>query len=246
MTRFWSLVFAATAVVLAGCSPGSTSSGSSSSTARVGDCYVAVSDPPVDCNQRHIAQTVLVVSRHPPTDPTRAMAPCREAQAHFLGQDFNTRLDLQLWVAQDKSWYRCDVLLRNSTYGSTGYQTLTGSLRDVLHEGVNVDLQACLGTPYDPTADQPYVPCQQAHAAQELVVAPAIGTLAEPFPTDIGDRAASACNAAASAQGLLSRRRTVTAYFPRNARAWASGERTADCWVTANSGTLPPAPRQAR
>jgi Septum formation len=211
----------------------------STPTPRVGDCYVKVSGPPVNCATRHIAQTVFV-NMQPVKNEARAMVPCREAQARFLGQDFNTRLDLQLWVASDKSWYRCDVLLRNSTRGFTDYQALTGSLQGVLRKGVGIDLQVCLGTPYDPSVDQPYVSCGQPHVAQEMSAAPAIGTLAEKFPADIANRAVSVCYATASSAGLLGRGRSVTAYYPRNAAAWASGERTADCWVTATSGTLPP------
>jgi hypothetical protein len=204
----------------------------------IGDCYARASDSPINCNERHVAQTVFV-SNGAVSNEARAMVPCPQAQAHFLGQDFNTRLDLQLWVARDKSWYRCDVLLRNSTRGTAGYQVLTGSLRGVLRHSVAVDLQACLGTPYDSSADEPYVSCGLPHVSQELLVAPAIGTLAEEFPADIADRAASACNATASAAGMLTHGRSVTAYYPKNAAAWARGERTADCWVTATSGTLP-------
>lgn len=213
--------------------------------ARVGDCYVDVSTGPVSCNDRHVAQTVFV-AKSPPKDEAAAIIPCREAQAHFLGQDFNTRLDLQLWVAHDRSWYRCDVLLRNSTSRSTSYQVLTGSLKGVLRKGVSIDLQACLGTPYDPAVDQPYVSCQRPHVAQELFVAPAIGTLDEKFPADVADRAVGACNATAAAAGLLTPGRKVTAFYPKDAQAWASGERTADCWVTATAGTLPGAERLPR
>ena len=34
--------------------------------------------------------------------------------------------------------------------------------------------------------------------------------------------------------------RQVRAFYPKNADAWATGERTADCWVTATKGGLPP------
>lgn len=242
MVRWWCLVVAALCLAT-GCSR--AASGGSTPTAHAGDCYADVSAKPVSCNGRHVAQTVYV-SKDPPRDEASAMIPCREAQAHFLGQDFNTRLALQLWVARDKSWYRCDVLLRNATSGSADYQVLTGSLKGVLRKGVSIDLQACLGVSYDPATAQPYVSCQQAHVAQELFVAPAIGTLDETFPADVADRAASACNATAAAAGLLTGGRTVTAFYPKDADAWASGERTADCWVTATSGTLPgatPLPR---
>jgi hypothetical protein len=62
----------------------------------------------------------------------------------------------------------------------------------------------------------------------------------EKYPVDIASRAARACNAAASAASLSGDGRTVEAYYPKNADAWASGERTADCWVTAQKGVLPP------
>ncbi|MBA3991007.1 MAG: hypothetical protein H0X54_08215 [Propionibacteriales bacterium] len=87
------------------------------------------------------------------------LEPCRRAQKKFLGQDFHTRLDVRLWVAQDESTYRCDVWLRRSTQAKAGYEALTGSLEGVLRKGAAVDLQACLGSPFDPTADQVYVPC---------------------------------------------------------------------------------------
>lgn len=243
MVRCLRLVGAA--VVLVSACSHQQQSGGATPPGRVGDCYAVVSGPPINCNQRHVAQTVFV-SHQPLTDKASAVTQCREAQARFLGQDFNTRLDLQLWVARNKSWYRCDLLLRNSTGGSTGYQAFTGSLRGVLRNGVAVDLQACLGTPYDPDADQPYVSCEQPHISQELFIAPAIGTLDEPFPADVADRAVTACHATASAAGLLTGGRTVTAYYPKNAAAWASGEHTADCWVTATAGTLPGAQRLPR
>lgn len=237
MIRSWCLVAAAVCAV-AGCTAEKSTGGRPS--ARVGDCYVSVSAPPVTCAERHVAETVYVGKSAPPKkDEASAMIPCRKAQADFLGQDFNTRLDLQLWVARDRSWYRCDVLLRNSTRGSTGYQVLTGSLKGVLRKGVAIDLQACLGSPYDPATDQPYVSCERPHVAQELFVAPAIGTLEEKFPADVAKRATSACNATTSAAGILVGGRKVTAFYPKGSAAWASGERTADCWVTATSGTLP-------
>lgn len=212
--------------------------------ARVGDCYADATAAPVSCNERHIAQTVYV-SDEWPADETTALLPCREAQAQFLGQDFNTRLDLQLWVAEDSSWYRCDVLLRNSTRGATGYQDLTGSLKGVLERGVSIDLQSCLGTAYDPAVDQPYLSCRRRHVAQELFVAPAIGTLDEQLPDDVSDRAANACNATAAAARLLTDNQ-LTAYYPQSSDSWATGERTADCWVTATRGSLPAASRSPR
>lgn len=241
--RRWRCLAAALLCLVTGCSHAELGGGTP--TARAGECYADVSAAPVNCNLRHVAQTVYV-SKQPPRDESSALIPCREKQAHFLGQDFNTRLALRLWVARDKSWYRCDVLLRNSTSGSADYQVLTGSLKGVLRKGVSIDLQACLGSAYDPATDQPYVSCQQPHVAQELFVAPAIGTLDEKFPADVADRAVSACNATAAASGLLTGGRTVTAFYPKDAGAWASGKRTADCWITATSGTLPgakPLPR---
>ncbi|MBA2560376.1 MAG: septum formation family protein [Propionibacteriales bacterium] len=239
MTRWWCLALAALSLVTA-CSHFQPAQRAPHALGKVGDCYAAASTGPVDCNRRHTAQTVYV-GRSVAPEEAAALVPCREAQAHFLGQDFNTRLTLRLWVAGDRSWYRCDVLLRNSTLSTRGYQVLTGSLQGVLRRGVSIALQACLGKPYDPGTDQTYVSCQGSHVAQELVVAPAIGTLAEAFPSDIAERAASACNATASAAGRVGGNRKVTAYYPKNAASWASGERTADCWVTATNGTLPAA-----
>lgn len=207
--------------------------------ASVGDCYEDVSAAPVHCNSPHIAQTVYVSENPPGGDQAVALLPCREAQAKFLGQDFNTRLAVELWVASDASWYRCDVLLRNSTGATQGYQSLTGSLKGVLRHGTSIDLQACLNAAYDPALDQTYVSCREPHVSRELAVAPAIGTLDEPLPGDVAQRAVSACNATATAEGQSLPDRIVTAFYPETADAWASGERTADCWVTATDGTLP-------
>jgi hypothetical protein len=227
------------AVVTSGCSSSDTDDPSGPAPAvKVGDCFAEGSNRPVDCSENHIAQTVYV-SDEPPTNPAEALAPCREAQAKFLGQDFNTRLDVKLWVPEDKSWYRCDVLARNSTQASAGYQVLTDSLKGVLREGVSVKLQACLDEEYDASADQTYVPCDQPHTAQELFVAPAIGTRDEAFPGDVSQRATQACNATASAAGVIVRGRSVSAYYPENSSAWSTGERSADCWVTADRGQLP-------
>lgn len=239
MTRWRCPVVVALSLVAA-CSHSAPAQRAAGALGNVGDCYAAASSGPVGCDRRHTAQTVYV-GKSVANDEAAALVPCREAQAHFLGQDFNTRLTLRLWVASDRSWYRCDVLLRNSTLSTTGYQVLTGSLKGVLRRGVSIDLQACLGTPYDPGTDQPYVSCRRPHVAQELVVAPAIATLNEALPPDVAARAASACNATASASGLVDANRSVTAYYPKNAAAWASGERAADCWVMATSGTLPAA-----
>lgn len=207
----------------------------------VGDCFTEASARPVACTENHIAQTVFVSST-PPPDSSAALAPCREAQADFLGQDFNSRLDVQLWESDDRSWYRCDVLLRNSTQGGAGYQVLRESLKHALAEGVPVPFQACLDEPYDAGVDQTYTPCDQAHVAQELTIAPAIGTPDDKFPGDVSDRATNACNASAAAADQLVRHRTVDAYYPENADAWSTGERSADCWLTATRGRLPPVP----
>jgi hypothetical protein len=226
------------AAVVAGCS----SSGDNAAPAdmgSVGDCYNQTSPKTVDCAGPHLAETVFVEQGQAPAT-SKALAPCREAQARYLGQDFNTRLDVQLWIASDLSWYRCDVFVRKSTLAGSGYQSVSGSLKDVLREGVSIDLQSCLSEPYDPGGDQVYIPCSEPHVAQELIGAPAIGTVDEPFPSDIADRATRACNAAASASGLADGA-TVQAYYPKNPDAWASGERTADCWVAAKTGeVLPP------
>lgn len=237
----WRVVAAIVVLVaLTSCKPQDKPAEKTDEIGGVGDCYGQSSSKAVDCGLAHVAESIFVGDEPPPSG-SLALAPCRDAQSAYLGQDFNTRLDVQLWVAGDLSWYRCDVFVRQSTQGGTGYETLTGSLKGVLDEGASVDLQSCLSEPYDPAGDQVYVPCSEPHVAQELVVAPAIGTLDEPFPDDIADRAARACNAAASASGLLSKQRTVKAYYPKNEDAWASGERTADCWVIAGDGdVLPP------
>lgn len=226
-------------VGVAACSNDSAEGVPSVADASVGDCYSDVGAAPVHCNDRHIAQTVYVSDAPTGGDQAVALLPCREAQAKFLGQDFNTRLAVELWVASDGSWYRCDVLLRNSTRAGQGYQALTGSLKGVLRRGTAIDLQACLNAAYDPTIDQTYVSCRKPHVSRELTVAPAIGTLDEPLPEDVAQRAVSACNATAAADGQLLPDRMITAFYPETADAWASGERTADCWVTATEGTLP-------
>jgi hypothetical protein len=233
-------VLVAALVLVAGCSNSSSDEPDEPAAGVVGDCYGQVSTKTVDCAGPHLAETVYVAGESPP-ESSKALAPCRTAQARYLGQDFNTRLDVQLWIASDLSWYRCDVFVRNSTQGGSGYQSVTGSLKGVLREGVSVDLQSCLSEAYDPAGDQVYIPCSEPHVAQELIDAPAIGTLDEKFPQDIADRATRACNAAASASGLLDNQTKVQAYYPKNADAWASGERTADCWIAAdNGGILPP------
>ena len=223
---------------VSGCASGSDDPETAAPQIQVGDCFAEGSVRPVDCSENHVAQTVYV-SDSPPTNPAEALAPCREAQAKFLGQDFNTRLDINLWVPEDKSWYRCDVFVRNSTQARAGYQVLTGSLKGVLSEGVSVKLQACLDEVYDATTDQTYVPCDQPHRSQELFVAPAIGTRDEAFPGDVSRRATQACNATASAAGEIIGGRSVSAYYPENSSAWSTGERSADCWLTADRGQLP-------
>ncbi len=205
---------------------------------RVGACIAPGSDEEVSCTKRHLAQAIYV-SEDALGREAAALEPCRRAQKTFLGQNFNTRLDVRLWVAQDESSYRCDVLLRKSTEAKAGYEALTRSLKGVLRRGVAIDLQACLGSPFDPTVDRAYVPCDEPHIARELIVAPAIGTLEEKFPADIEDRATNACNATADAAGELTRGRTVSGYYPASAEAWATGERTADCWLSADRGSLP-------
>jgi hypothetical protein len=231
---------------LLGCTPSPPAEPEVTRVARVGDCYGDASAAPVACASRHIAQTVFVSDAPPPADEAAARVPCREAQSRFLGQDFNTRLSVELWLANDRSWYRCDVLLRNSTQASQGYQSLTGSLEGVLDKRVPTDLRACLNAAYDPDADQPYVTCREPHVSRELTVAPAIGTVDESFPDDVAQRATSACNATAAAEEHLRPDRIVTAFYPKDADAWASGVRTADCWVTATNGTLPAIPSKPR
>jgi hypothetical protein len=203
---------------------------------RVGDCFSTPRDVLVACAQRHQAQTVFV-ARRPPARATLAVRPCRFAQASFLGADVNTRLDLRVWVSADRTWYRCDLMLRKSTHGGKGYEDVIGSLRHTMSSGVPAHLQACLATGYRPTVDQRYVPCARHHVSQELTVAPAIGVLHEPLPADVSDRARTACHATASATGLLAGRRTVRAFYPATAKAWSSGLRAATCWVRAVAGT---------
>lgn len=225
-------------LLLTACSEPAAEDPPSTATIEVGDCFADGSFSAVDCSENHVAQTVYV-SDSAPSGSSAALAPCREAQAKFLGQDFNTRLDVQLWVPDDESWYRCDVLLRNSTQGRAGHQVLTGSLKGTLRKGVSVKLQACLDEEYDATVDQTYTSCDKPHVSRELFVAPAIGTPDEPFPGDVSQRATQACNATAAAADQLVGRRSVAAFYPENSDAWATGERSADCWVTASRGQLP-------
>jgi hypothetical protein len=206
--------------------------------ARIGDCFENPGDVLVPCARRHQAQTVYVGGRLP-GDAALAVRPCHLALVAFLGADVNTRLDLRVWVSARRTWYRCDVLLRKSTRGHAGYEDITGSLRRTLTTGVPAHLQACLPTRYRPSADQRYMPCSRPHQAQELAFAPAIGVLDEPFPADVSDRARSSCNATASASGLLVRHRSVQAFYPATRRAWATGQRSAICWVTADPGSRP-------
>ncbi len=226
------------ASTLSACSGSDSDTATTAPKVEVGDCFAKGSTQAVDCAANHVAQTVYV-SDQPPPESAAALAPCREAQAKFLGQDFNTRLDVQLWVPEDESWFRCDVVLRNSTRAQAGYQVLTGSLEGVLRRGVAVKLQACLDEKYDPATDQTYVSCDEPHTSQELFVAPAIGTPDEKFPGDVSRRATRACNATAAASSQLGDGHRVAAYYPENPDAWSTGERSADCWVTAERGQLP-------
>ena len=85
--------------------------------------------PVVDQDRRVLGQPPrgdLYVHQGDPPPTAEALAPCREAQARYLGQDFNTRLDVQLWVAEDLSWYRCDVFVRNSTQARRATRPSTG------------------------------------------------------------------------------------------------------------------------
>ncbi|MBA2775051.1 MAG: septum formation family protein [Nocardioidaceae bacterium] len=246
MAKRHRLVMGALVLVVLGCSspPAAPPEEPQPEQVRAGDCFAAGSNDPVDCSQKHVAQAVYV-GEEPPGSNAEALASCRRAQAKFLGQDFNTRLDILLWVAHDESSFRCDVVLRKSTQGGSG-QVLTGSLEGAFRTGAAMDLRACLGAPYDPTADQAYAPCSEPHAAQALTVAPAIGTLEEGFPADIEERATNACNATAAAAGQLKAGRTVSAFYPESARAWATGERTAECWIAASRGSLPAVTSKAR
>ena len=245
MAKLHQLVRVALLLAIIGCSPTEAEPPPAPERVKIGACFAAGSADPVECRERHLAQAVYV-SDEPPGSDTEALAPCRRAQAKFLGQDFNTRLDIRLWVAQDRSSFRCDVVLRTSTRAGLGYQTLTFSLARAFRKGASVDLQACLGAPYDPASDQAYVPCRDPHTARSLIVAPAIGTLEEKFPDDIDERATNACNATADAAGELVNGRTVSAFYPDSASAWATGERTAECWIVAERGLLPAVTARSR
>ncbi len=238
MAKRHQLAVAALVLAVVGCSPPPAAPSAAPRQVEVGDCFAAGSGDPVDCSEKHVAQAVYV-GDEPPGTNAEALAPCRRAQAKFLGQDFNTRLDIKLWVAHDESSFRCDVVLRKSTQGGSGYQVLSGSLEGVLRKGAALNLRACLGAPHDPASDQVYVPCTDPHTAQALIVAPAIGTLEEGFPGDIDERATNACNGTADAAGELKAGRTVSAFYPESRSAWATGERTAECWIAANRGSLP-------
>jgi hypothetical protein len=225
-------------IALTACSSGTENPEPAEPIVETGDCFGPDDSEPVDCSQRHVAQTIFI-SESPPARGAAALKPCRGAQAGYLGQDFNSRLDVRLWVAEDDSWYRCDLVLRNSTLGGSGYATMTGSLEGAFRNGVPLYLRACLDAPYDPLLDQEYVSCAEPHRSREITVAPAIGTLEEPFPGDIADRAISACNATAAGGPRLRPGQRVDAYYPENVDAWESGERSADCWISVNRGKLP-------
>ncbi len=203
----------------------------------VGDCYVDGGEP-ASCEEPHFAESVFVDDDAPPRT-SAAIAPCQAAQADYLGEDFNTRLDVQLWVAADESWYRCDVVVRRSTRATSEFETLTVSLRGVLRDGVPVKLQVCLDEEHDAGVDQVYTSCGRPHKSRELVVAPSLGTVDEPFPADLAERATKACNAAAAAERQLIGSPSVQAFYPDSADAWRTQERSADCWVVADSGLLP-------
>lgn len=210
----------------------------------VGACFAPGSDEEVSCTKRHLAQAIYV-SEDALGSEGATLEPCRRAQKKFLGQDFHTRLDVRLWVAQDESTYRCDVWLRRSTQAKAGYEALTGSLEAFC---VRAQRSTCRHASAPPSTRRPTrSTCRAtADAARELIVAPAIGTLDEGFPTDVEDRATNACNATADAARELTRARTVSAYYPKSPAAWATGERTADCWIAAERGSLPAVRSNAR
>ncbi|MGI8887478.1 MAG: septum formation family protein [Nocardioidaceae bacterium] len=210
----------------------------------VGDCY-AVGGKAVDCTEEHVAESVFVAAETPPRSAV-AIAPCQTAQARYLGQDFNTRLDVRLWVAADESWFRCDLVLRTSTLANSSLEPLMMSLRGAFRIAVPVKLQACLDEAYDSATDQPYAACTSPHKSRQLIIAPAIGTVKEPFPADVADRAGRACNASAAAERQLVGQLRVEAFYPNTAAAWATGERGANCWVTAINGLLPAVEPTAR
>jgi Septum formation len=234
------IIMLAGVLVLSGCDTSTKRTGTSDFDVEVADCFADPGQSPTPCSKPHQAQTVYV-SHQRVTDSARAARPCHAAQASFLGADVNTRLDVQLWVASDRSWSRCDVLLRKSTRAGSAFENITGSLRKTLAAGVPVHLQACLGTRYRPARDQPYVSCAERHVAQELTIAPAIGVLKEPFPEDIAERARNACNASASASGLMSKHRSVHAFYPKTEATWVAGQRTALCWVSGKRSSPLPA-----
>lgn len=132
------------------------------------------------------------------------------------------------------------MLVRRSTAGSDHYQVVTSSLEGAFESAVSVDYQACLAEAFDPRLDQRYIACTERHASQELTVAPVLAPLDEPFSADVAERAATACNASAEAADQINRHQSVVAFYPQDEAVWATGERTADCWVIANEGTLPP------
>src|SRR3954449_1821305 len=141
--RRWLSAALLACLIATGCDRGSQPADTPSSAdeiGKVGDCYGESSTEPIDCRLAHPEETVYVKDA-PPGETSEALMPCREATIQYLGQDFNTRLDVRLWVASDLSWYRCHLPLREATEVGSGAQAGAGSLKVVIDAGGDVVLQ---------------------------------------------------------------------------------------------------------
>lgn len=198
---------------------------------------------PVDCSEPHTLETYAVVELKSPDDEQQALKACQQRLGEYLGRADTaaTRVSWFYFVAESDqagAWLRCDVGLSTTT--ATGpIEAVTGSLEDVLANGVPPAQRTCLAAPPDPRRAQRLVSCTEAHVAELVPTSKQLGEPGTPYPgarqlleanLDWCRRLTDKVDGAAISQVEVP-----------TAKAWSAGIVEATCWAVAPEGsTLPP------
>jgi hypothetical protein len=158
-----------------------------------GDCVVAADQTPVPCGQPHEYEVMLsdhlpagVPDTYPPELDTVVGPVCIATIAEYTGNPDADASRLQaayLWPDPDEwtagqRWFACLV----SEDDVTGTVQRTGSVRDVLADGLG-DLRQCLeGKPADAGPSRS-LPCDQPHHSEAVEPVIVLGKVADPAPS---------------------------------------------------------------
>lgn len=225
---------------------------------QVGNCYdtgkVAFQQQrdgsePMNCTQRHTAETFAVFNASAVPNRGEIDRVWRNCQAQFRSYVGNSATVSTLGVTvilpgQDQitagqHWIRCDAIELPNYNGKAGLPR-KGSVKGILSISVPRAFRGCAR--HWPKVDQPvhFTPCSQNHQAELIPESKNLGGPEASFPGRASSQSDSKSFCESVFQNYVPETTHYYYYFP-TARSWRSGSHDTTCWALDTQGDgLPP------